>query len=1270
MTDHHLTCRTFQTINPDVKFLVDSGSDLNLIKISTLRDEVIVYEEIIYHLKGISEQLVKTMGYTTIGIQVGNRTIPTEFQVIHPAFPIPHDGILGKPFITGNQTIINYQTNELTLPTDDEIISALDTHTIIPARTEILVAIPAPDFHEGETLLVSAQTIGEVLMCSNTVNNVQDGCVLVSVMNPREEAFELTTSHVNKFNIEKFNTAMVHTLISKTETSYESSRITKLRSVLRTEQLNSEEQESLVAICDQYTDIFHLEGDKLTNTEAVYHEINIPTATQPINERPYRLPFKHKQEINKQVKQWEEDGIITPSKSPWNAPLLVVPKKPDRDGVVQYRICVDFRKLNHISSGDAYPLPNITDILDQLGKSRYYTTLDLAQGYHQVKMHPDHKERTAFSTERGHFEFQRVPFGLKGAPATFQRLMNTVLTGLNGLKTFVYLDDIIIYARDIPDHSKKLQEVFERLRQFNLKLQPTKCEFMRKEVNYLGHVITDQGVRPDPQKVQCVMDYPIPRNSKDIKSFLGLSGYYRRFIPDYGKIAKPLTSLLKKDVEFKWSDLCQKAFEDLKNALTNEPLLQYPDFNQIFNLTCDASGYAIGCVLSQGPIGKDLPIAYASRTLNKAEQNYSTTERELCAIIWGVKQFRPYLLGQEFNIITDHRALTWLFNVKDPGSRLTRWRLKLEEYQYQIQYKPGCNNTNADALSRIRVTTRAQTLRNEQIPESSESTESTENPEPTNTTESTEIPKSTNTTEFSKTSKFSDTLESSNKTESYQIFLNSDDSPTSNVTEIAGDIFSTSSDTSLAHCVSADLKMSRGIALQFRRRFGQIQQLRQQEKSLEDVILLRVEDRTIFYLITKLHSWQKPTYQSIFNCLRRLKLLCEEKQITKLACPRIGCELDGLKWEEIRKMLRYIFKNSTIYVSVYTKEELSEDEKLRLISEFHDTPLGGHQGVTRTFNRIYAQCHWKGMRKQIRDFIKKCPICQKNKIGNKPLKEPMMITTTASRPFEKIFLDVVGPLPRSHKGNSFILTLIDDLTKFAWAAPMENHEANTVAHHFVTQFVCLHGLPQSLVTDCGTEFLSKVFKEVCNLLKIKQTSTTPYHPQSNGSLERSHRTLGEYLRNFIDKDPLNWDVKIPYAMFCHNSTVHSATKYQPYELVYGNPVAIPSSLLKEPEPRYNYEDYQFEIKKQLQESHAIAKKHLIEAKHKSKAQYDKNANNRIFEVGQKVLLQDKTSINKLTPKWLGPFEVLEVDPINKNVTIKKKAKRQKIHPNLLKPFYE
>lgn len=1208
---------------------------------------MIVYEDMNYHLKGINDQLVQTIGLVLIEINMEDITIPTEFQVVHSSFPIPHDGILGKPFILGNKTVINYKTNELILPTEN---------TNVPARSEAIIAIATPNFKEGETLLISAQTIKETLMCSNTINRVREGHILVTVINPTEEVITITKDHLNTLNVEVFNEAMVYAISDSSEPLFQSERIPNLRNILQTEHLNGEEKESLLSICDEYADIFHLEGDKLSSANAVYHEIHTPMITQPINERPYRLPFKHKQEINKQIQNLEKDNIIAPSNSPWNAPLLVVPKKPGPDGEVQYRVCVDFRKLNQISKGDAYPLPNITDILDQLGKSKYYTTLDLAQGYHQVEMHPDHRAKTAFSTERGHFEFLRVPFGLKGAPATFQRLMNTVLTGLNGIKTFVYLDDIIIYAKSISDHSEKLREVFERLRKFNLKLQPTKCTFMRKEVNYLGHIITDQGVKPDPKKVQCVSNFPIPTNQKELKSFLGLSGYYRRFVPNYGKISKPLTSLLKKDVDFQWSDLCQKAFEDLKAILITEPLLQYPDFTRAFNLTCDASNYSIGCILSQGIIGQDPPIAYASRTLNKAEINYSTTEKELCAIVWGVKQFRPYLLGQKFNIITDHRALTWLFNVKDPGSRLTRWRLKLEEYDYEIYYKPGCVNTNADALSRIRITTRAQAMTNEinklepskysEIPEPSEFSEPLENPNSSSPSNDTET------------------------TNEYQIFLKSESPPTPNITETTGDIFQTSTDISIAHCVSADLKMSRGFALQIRRKFGQIQQLHQQNKSINEIAILHIEGRFIFNLITKMYHWQKPTYQTLFRCLQELKTVCEEKQITKLACPRLGSGLDGLNWETIRNMLRYIFRKSSINIIVYTQSELDENQKLQLLAEYHNNPLGGHQGVTRTFNKIHAQYYWKGMRKQIKEYIRKCPICQRNKTSNRKLKEPMVITTTANQAFEKIFLDVVGPLPTSNNGNNFILTLQDDLTKFAWAVPMINHEANTVAHHFVTQFVCLHGLPQKLVTDCGTEFLSKVFKEVCNLLKIKQTSTTPYHPQSNGSLERSHRTLGEYLRSFVEKDQQNWDTRIPYAMFCHNSTIHSATKFQPYHLVYGRPAIVPSSLTKDAEPQYNYEDYQYEIKRQMQESHELARKHLIEAKEKSKVQYDKRSNTREFQVGQKVLLQDKTTKNKLYPKWLGPYEILEINPTLKNVVIKKKGKRQTIHQNLLKLFNE
>lgn len=276
----------------------------------------------------------------------------------------------------------------------------------------------------------------------------------------------------------------------------------------------------------------------------------------------------------------------------------------------------------------------------------------------------------------------------------------------------------------------------------------------------------------------------------------------------------------------------------------------------------------------------------------------------------------------------------------------------------------------------------------------------------------------------------------------------------------------------------------------------------------------------------------------------------------------------------------------------------------------------------------------------------------------------MVVTTTASRPFEKIFMDIVGPLPKSHNGNTFILTLIDDLSKFAWAVLMINHEANTVAFHFVTQFVCLHGLPQGLVTDCGTEFLSKVFNETYKLLKIRQTSTTSYHPQSNCSLERNHRTFGEYLRSFVHKDPQNWDTFVPYAMFYHNSTVHTSTNFQQYQLVYGNEITVPNSFTRDPEPQYNYNDYYFEMKKHKQEVHQQAKTHLHDNKLKSKERYDKTIQPLVTQVGEQVMMQEKTSKEKLGPKWLGPYRVIETQSDSLNVKILKKNKPV-VHRNLL-----
>lgn len=1249
--------------------LVDSGADVNFIKLSSLKDEIMIKEQTEQNLSGITGHTLQSLGTTDLTLRLGREERTTEFHVAPSSFPVPYDGILGKPFIIGLETILNYKTKQLILTDNQrqpnlvnsselsktfnpggnpetknptENLQSKEFKITLQPRSETIISIPTPNLEEEGIYLIPAQTLDESILCSNTVNHVRQKQILIAAVNPTEQSVQLTEEQINGLKFENFTEVKVQTTQKSTETVGTKGRLVALRGLLNTEHLNTEERESLISTCEQYSDIFHLEGEALTCTDAVFHEVNTPATTQPINERPYRLPHRHKEEINKQMKQLEEDNIIAPSRSPWNAPLLVVPKKADKDGIVKYRVCVDFRKLNQISVGDAYPLPNIIDILDQLGKSKYYTTLDLAQGYHQVRMHPEHTEKTAFSTDRGHFEFLRVPFGLKGAPATFQRLMNAVLAGLTGLKAFVYLDDIIIYALSIADHSEKLKAVFERLRTFNLKLQPSKCAFMRKEVNYLGHVITDQGVKPNPQKIKCVTEFPIPTNEKEVKSFLGLSGYYRRFVPGYGRIAKPLTALLKKDVIFKWTDLCQEAFDELKKILTTEPLLQYPDFTRTFNLTCDASNYAIGCVLSQGPIGTDPPIAYASRTLNRAELNYNTTEKELCAIVWGVKQFRPYLFGQKFNIVTDHQALNWLFNIKDPGSRLTRWRLKLAEYEYEIHFKPGASNTNADALSRInRVVTR-----------SCKSPNSTESPDCTEPSTSTEHSISTE------------------PLSSYQKFLKEKISSTPNVVESKGDIFETDPSMPLVHCVSSDLKLTKGIALEFRRRFGGLNQLSRLPRSVPDVLSLRLKEREIFYLVTKQYFWQKPEPEHLFQSLQKLRTLCEERAINTLTCPRLGTGLDGLQWDMVRSMLQYIFRSSQVTIQVLVPETLSEEEQIQIIREFHENPMGGHQGNTRTYQRISQHHSWKGMRKQIKKYIRECATCQVNKSSNRTAREPMMITTTASRPLEKIYMDIVGPLTKSYNGNVFILTLQDDLSKFAWAVPMPNHEANTVAKFFVTQFVCLHGLPQSLVTDCGTEFLSKVFKEVCQLLKIKQTSTSPYHPQSNGSLERSHRTLAEYLRSFVKKDPQNWDTHVPFAMFCHNSTTHTSTKYQPYQLVYGHPITVPNSFMKDTEPQYNYNDYYFELKRNMQEAQAQAKTHLYDSKQKSKERYDQKISHLTISIGDKVLIQEKSSKGKLAPKWIGPYTVIGTNQDSPNITILKKNRPVTLHKNLLKPFYE
>ncbi len=474
-------------------------------------------------------------------------------------------------------------------------------------------------------------------------------------------------------------TVLIQTLqIKNNKTRYQ-----MLQETLRLDHLPAWQREQVIALLWKFSDRIVLKGEPI-NREVAVGECTLPTKPcHPQAAKMYRIPEKYRPIVEVYTKEHLEQGILKNSTSPWNAPCLVVPKKADASGETKWRVVIDYRRLNEQMPEDEHPLPNIDDIIDRLGRAKYFTTLDLASGFHQISIKPEDQPKTAFSTHEGHYEYTRMPFGLKNAPRIFQRIINSALAGIIGNEAFVYLDDIIIFSESFEDHLMRLRHVLSRLRSSRLLIQPDKCEFVKASLVYLGHIISEKGLQPMPEKTQKLRSYPRPTNIKEIQIFLGFCNYYRRYIPDFATLAMPLYKLTNKNIPFKWTEQCEENFEKLKQSIADDAVLSFPQFDKLFYLHTDASEYAIGAVLSQKDEEDNLrPITFESKILSAAQRNYATIEKEFYAIVWAVQKFRPYLLGQKFEILSDHKPLQWASKVRDTGARLMRWKLKLEEYDY------------------------------------------------------------------------------------------------------------------------------------------------------------------------------------------------------------------------------------------------------------------------------------------------------------------------------------------------------------------------------------------------------------------------------------------------------------------------------------------------------------------------------------------------------------------------------------------------------------
>ena len=697
----------------DCPIVLDSGAQASILSTAVFnrltrshRKEMYRVDEQIRTANG-STSKVKWQGYLLI--QLGTKVVRHNFLVAD----IIDDCLLGADFLLQHECILDMQNHSLTIGEIE-----------IPLRAKQLVAERECHAIATETQKIPAHMQTEIIISTSTgatspqwfliepagiqrPSNVIIGRVLIDTQNSRHKLpimnlsdRDWTVKAGDTVGVGKQIIAISAAHLEAPETRPETDDVPPhLRELYAssTTSLDSQQKQTIKRLLIDYQDVFSKDKWDLGQTNLIEHTIDVGSA-KPLRQAPRRLPPAKQQIVLDEIRDLSKAGLISPSKSPWCSPVVLVTKK-DGSG---HRLCLDYRKLNDLTVKDSYPLPRTDTILDALSGSAFFCKLEMRSGFYQIKMSSKDKQKTAFSAPgSGLWEWEVMPQGLTNSPATFERVAEQVFSGIPYDRLCIFMDDLIVHGRDFDSTAGRLEEAFQRLRVHHLKLHPGKCALFQERVEFLGHVISKNGVETQPSKTDAIRGWPTPRSVKDIQSFVGLATYYRRFIKNFSDIARPLHDLTKKQVKFHWGPDQEAAFQALKTALTSTPILAYADptiGEYILDADCSATG--AGAVLSQVQGGIERVIAFYSRALSDAERRYCTTRRELLSVVDAVKHFHHYLYGQRVKIRSDHGALQWLTNFRQPEGQIARWIMRLAEYNYSIEFRPGRVHNNADALSR------------------------------------------------------------------------------------------------------------------------------------------------------------------------------------------------------------------------------------------------------------------------------------------------------------------------------------------------------------------------------------------------------------------------------------------------------------------------------------------------------------------------------------------------------------------------------------------
>lgn len=928
----------------------------------------------------------------------------------------------------------------------------------------------------------------------------------------------------------------------------------------------------LQEVVRKYQTTFSKNDDDLGFCELVEHKI-VTTDERPIKVPHRRVPPHQWAEVRDHIQKSLERGIITESSSPFASPIVLVRKK---DG--KLRMCVDYRLLNAKTHKDAYPLPRIEEALDILKGAKYFCSLDLAHGFNQIPMKESDIKKTAFRTGTGGlYEYTRMPFGLCNAPGTFMRLMDKAFGDLNFQTLLVYLDDILVFGSTFEETLSRLETVLSRLSSLNLKVKPEKCQFFREKVHYLGHIVTREGTSPDSEKVRAVSEWARPETLRGLRGFLGLSGYYRRFMRGYAEVASPLQRLLQGQeggskgkrgkvpasgtavsscIKEKWDSSCEAAFVKLKQMLTEAPVLGFPDFSCGFILETDASFSGLGAILSQQQESGPVVLGYASRALRPSErnmQNYSSMKLELLALYWAVTQkYRDLLIGTEFVVYTDNNPLSYLQITAKLGATEMRWAAELAQFTFTIKYRSGRSNRNADALSR-------KVLHGEEPPVAR--------------------------------------LEAMTS---------------GCLLELGG-----GTGTCIPDCVRACVEeATAGLLLQESRVRSSVVAPKAMSTfpsiSSADMATMQRGDETIGRLW---HYWTKkhpPTLRQLMKEPKPArKLLREWKRVT---------EEDGV-------LHRVVQVNGQVLRQLI----LLDSMKSKVLSSVHDDL--GHQAVEKTTLLTRSRCYWPGMMTEIADYCRKCERCTLAKAGKK--LHPTMSSLTASQPLEVLAIDFTV-LERSSGGIENVLVLTDVFTKFTQAIPTRDQKATTVAQVLVKEWIVRFGVPKRIHSDQGRNLESKVIQELCKIYDITKSRTSPYHPEGNGQCERFNRTMHDRLRTLSPERKRKWPQFLQELVFAYNCTPHSTTGYSPYYLFFRREPTLPVDHLlgSVSQGEGEFTEWITEHQERLEQAFRLASERTEKEALRRQARNNAKATDTSLPVGARVFLRNRVKgRNKMQDVW-------------------------------------